>query len=247
MNKCYVYVKLLSGDIQSIEAFDGYRISHLKNELVELEFINITDYYDLHRIMVLNGDYEPMADRDTVSMGEIYNIFIKDKPVYLTLKFNGVFNLYEGNIVNSIFSEGKACGARSDKLVSVCGYKCDRNMEEKMSDIYIDTLYVEKLYKKGYKKIRSDLYYEEVTKNMDEDNIDEYTEYTSHKGVNEDIKDVEDAEDVKDNEEIIHTDKKDDSYIYDDSDEDVLEEFIEIFIKNFCKGINKIVFCDKRL
>jgi len=232
MNKCYVYVKLLSGDIQSIEAFDGYRVSHLKNELVDLEFINITDYYDLNRIMVLNEDYEPMADRDTVSMGEIYNIFIKDKPLYLTLKFNGVFNLYEGNIVNSIFSEGKAYGARSDKLVSACGYKCDRNMEEKMSDIYIDTLYVEKLYKKGYRKIRSDLYYEEVTKNMDEDDLDEYTSY---KEVNED------AEDVKDNEEIIHTDKKD------DSDEDVLEEFIEIFIKNFCKGINKIVFCDKRL
>lgn len=224
MNKCYVYVKLLSGDIQSIEAFDGYRISHLKNELVDLEFINITDY-DLNRIMVLNGDYEPMVDRDTVSMGEIYNIFIKDKPLYLTLKFNGVFNLYEGNIVNS-----------RDKLVSACGYKCDKNME-KMSDIYIDTLYVEKLYKKGYRKIRSDLYYEEVTKNMDEDDLDEYTSY---KEVNEDV------EDVKDNEEIIHTDKKD-SYIYDDSDEDVLEEFIEIFIKNFCKGINKIVFCDKRL
>ena len=117
-----IYVKLLSGDIQSILAFDGYRVSHLKNELVELDFINITDitdyrligstrYYDLNRIMVLNEDYEPMADRDTLSMGEIYNIFVRDKPTYLSLKFNGVFNLYEG-----------------DKLVSVCGYKCDINM-----------------------------------------------------------------------------------------------------------------------
>jgi hypothetical protein len=146
--------------------------------------------------MVLNEEYEPMADRDTISMGEIYNIFVKDKPVYLTLKFNGVFNLYEGN-----------------KLVSVCGYKCDRNMEEKMSDIYIDTLYVEKLYKKGYRKIRSDLYYEEVTK----------------QDMNEDVNELYISEDS------------------DDSDEGVLEEFIEIFIKNFCRGINNIVFCDKLL
>lgn len=152
MNKCYI--KFLSGDIESIIVFEGYRVSQLKNEMIE-EFIPEARK-DL--IMVFNEDYEPMIDRDFVNMGEIYSIFIKDKPLYITLKFKksctgGIFSLHDEN----------------NTLISVCGYGSDREMEEKMKDTYIDILYVEKLYKNAYKRIRCDLSYEDEDEETDED------------------------------------------------------------------------------
>jgi hypothetical protein len=198
MNKCYV--KLLSGDVHSIDVFEGYRISQLKNELIDINFVDISDYPDLNRIIVLDEESGPMSDRDTINTGKIYNIFIKHKPVYITLKFT------KNRINGGIFSLHDEKG----QFISVCGYNCEKDMEI-MSDVYIDTLYVDPLYTKPCKKIRNDLWFSD--------------DYNTNWNKNEEKE----------------SDQNEPTDYYKLSNHKVLEIFIERFVKNFCRGIDMIV------
>lgn len=81
MNCFKCYVKFLSGDVQAIDIFDGYRVWQLKHELIEDGFIHIYDdynkynEYNISKITVTNEEYETLSDRDILNMGEIYNIY----------------------------------------------------------------------------------------------------------------------------------------------------------------------------
>jgi hypothetical protein len=82
INKCYV--KLLSGDVKELEVFDGYKASQMKNELIENTFFNVSDP---NLLMIFNEENQELEDRDVVYFGNIYNLFIKEKPVNFTIKF----------------------------------------------------------------------------------------------------------------------------------------------------------------
>jgi hypothetical protein len=204
-------IQLLSGHITTIEIFEGYRFSQLKNELIEQKFIDITDYPDLKRIQIYDENYEQMNDSEMVSFGHHYCLFIKHKPIHLTLQFKKHFS--DQGII-TLYDDMNKC------VVIECGYSFNSSIEnkvkEKLQDVYIDQLTIDKFYKKAYSKIRHDLWlsdpYNNVWLSDDDDNKEE----------NEDTN------------EYPNTD------YYKMTDNEVLDLFIERFIKKYCRGIEKI-------
>jgi hypothetical protein len=65
-------VKLLSGDVKVIKVFDGFRVCQMKQELIDENFIPVSE---TDMIVVFNEDEEEMEDRDMIKLGEIYNVF----------------------------------------------------------------------------------------------------------------------------------------------------------------------------
>jgi|Laugresu1bdmlbsd_1035121.scaffolds.fasta_scaffold02877_2 hypothetical protein len=190
INKCYV--KLLSGDVKELQVFDGYKVSQMKNELIENTFFSISDP---NLLMIFNEENKELEDRDVVYFGNIYNLFIKEKPVNFTIKFKKDFT--GGNF--SLYNE--------NGFVSLCGYDHNLNLITDFENIYIDSLFLEGFYNKAYKKIRNELW--RTNSHIDSDDDENYeNEYTDY---------------------------------YNMSNEEVLEKFIDFFVKQYCIGIKKIV------
>jgi hypothetical protein len=203
INNCYV--KLLSGDVKIIQVFEGYRICQMKQELIEEKFVRVSDP-DL--IFVFNENEEKMEDRDMINFGEIYNVFINNTPIDLTLRFfkdsnGGSFSLHNNLGLISF------CGYDHDlKNLIFCTSLTSSEEYKEFKNIIIDRLFVQGLYKKAYMKIRSDLY-------------------------NTNFIYDEDKDDFKDEGKYIDYCKM--------TDEDVFNKFVDIFIRQYCLGIKKIV------
>ena len=103
--------QLMSGEIHSVEIFDGYRIRNLRHEVytilrkedpsLESERIFFSDNVD---------DYDSIDDYDYVSDGDHYYVFIKDKDPIPRLRLT-----LEDNILCLRNEEGQ--------LVRYCGWE----------------------------------------------------------------------------------------------------------------------------
>jgi hypothetical protein len=150
-----VNVKNMAGDVINIEIFQEYKIFNLKNELYKRNFIE--NHLPAERIVLFLNDVNDKEAKDTdfVRENDYFYLFIKDVPTYLILEF-----------VKNYKSEYFKLLDKDFNVVKICGY--NDYYKPNIENIHVNILHL-KINKKGYQKIRRDLYLFDLVVDSKED------------------------------------------------------------------------------